>query len=761
MNLLERIAVWFDVRPNEVRTVTLSFLGAFLVMAFLILARSLREAFYLTSFDVKTLPYITAAVAVLSVPTVGVFARTLARHSPTKVLTAVLLVLGAGLAALWPFATQSTSAAHRDVAVVIFYLWTAVGTLLITSGFWVVTSEYFPIRGAKRLFGLIGAGGTAGAMVTGSLLIWLTREVDLGWLILGLIGLILVFAFTQRLLPKLEIIHRSKDEAAETSPLTESCRAVWRSPHLRAIAAIVFTVGIATTLLDYQFKELAQAHFTTREGLTSFFGAFYGWTGGVALLIQLAVVARILAVAGVAWSLALLPLTLLLGSVGMLIVPSLILVVAVRGADASLRKSLYRSAFEVLYVPVPSLLRRKTKTFIDSVLDSVGEGLGAGIVLLWVTLSGFPSRYLSGFIIVLSVALLVLSRRMGRQYFSTVTEQLQVSGSKAQTVAAAARLEGRDLLSGTFTRLDIRSLIDVEETPIAGDEASLDLLAVDEGPGADGLLARLRSPDLATVARTLQETLDWEERHFPELSRLLARDPLFDRVILAFMTAGESAVPHLAALLSDDDADFVIRRRIPRVLARMGGVEADDALLDALDADRFEVRYRAAIALVRRRRRGLPRSERDPESLVWEAIRSEVSRGRPVWEMQKLLDAESNDDALVSKRIGVRGELSLEHTFRLLSLVLEPEVVRAAFHGIVLDDERLESFSLEYLEQVLPPDVRKKLWPFIGDVSEYQREKSMRSLDEVVSDLMTTGATLFADAQDREALKRILEERED
>jgi len=755
VNLLERIAVWFDVRPNEVRTVTLSFLGAFLVMAFLILARSLREAFYLTSFDVETLPYITVAVAVLSVPTVGVLARTLARHSPTKVLTAVLLVLGAGLAALWPFATQSTSAAHRDVAVVLFYLWTAIGTLLITSGFWVVTSEYFPIRGAKRLFGLIGAGGTAGAMVMGSLLIWLTREVDLGWLILALIGLILLFAFTQLLLPKLEIIHRSKDEGAEKSPLTESCGAVWRSPHLRAIAAIVFTVGIATTLLDYQFKELAQAHFTTREGLTSFFGAFYGWTGGVALLIQLVVVARFLALAGVAWSLALLPLTLLLGSVGMLIVPSLILVVAVRGADASLRKSLYRSALEVLYVPVPSLLRRKTKTFIDSVVDSVGEGLGAGIVLLWVTLSGFPSRYLSGFIIVLSVALLVLSRRMGRQYFSTVTEQLQT------VAAAAARLEGRDLLSGTFTRLDIRSLIGVEETPIAGDEAGLDLPAVEEGPGADGLLARLRSADLATVARTLEETVDWEERHFPELSRLLARDGLFDRAILAFMTAGESAVPHLAALLSDEDTDFVIRRRIPRVLARIGSVEADDALLDALDADRFEVRYRAAIALVRRRRRSLPRSERASESLVWEAIRSEVSRGRPVWEMQNLLDDEPDDDALVSKRIGVRGELSLEHTFRLLSLVLEPEVVRAAFHGIVLDDERLESFSLEYLEQVLPPDVRKKLWPFIGDVSEYQREKSLRSLDEVVSDLMTTGATLFGDAQDREALKRILKERED
>jgi hypothetical protein len=79
----------------------------------------------------------------------------------------------------------------------------------------------------------------------------------------------------------------------------------------------------------------------------------------------------------------------------------------------------------------------------------------------------------------------------------------------------------------------------------------------------------------------------------------------------------------------------------------------------------------------------------------------------------------------------------------------------------MLDDENLKSFSLEYLEQALPADVRKRLWPFIGDVSEYQREKSLRPLDDVVSDLMKTGATLFGDATHREALKDLLEDKGD
>ena len=39
---------------------------------------------------------------------------------------------------------------------------------------------------------------------------------------------------------------------------------IWRSPHLRTIAMIVFVVGIASTLLDYQFKEIAQANLVYR-----------------------------------------------------------------------------------------------------------------------------------------------------------------------------------------------------------------------------------------------------------------------------------------------------------------------------------------------------------------------------------------------------------------------------------------------------------------------------------------------------------------
>jgi ATP/ADP translocase len=755
VTVLQRLSAWLDVRPNEVRNVTLAFWGAFLVMSFAILARAMREALYLTAYDVKTLPYIIAAVAVISVPTVGLFARLLLRYSPRKVVMAVQIALSAGLALIWPFLGRSNV---PGAEVVAFYLLTALGTLLLTSGFWVVISEYFAVRGAKRLFGLIGAGGTAGTMVTGNSLVWLTRRLDLPWLVILLIAIIGLFFIAQSLLPPLTGAGHEGDDKARTS-IPESLKLTWDTPHLRTLAAIVFAVAIATTLLDYQFKEFAQNSFTTQEGMASFFGAFYGWVGGVSLVIQLLLVSRFLALAGIAWTLAVLPAVLLTGSVGMLVAPSLFLITAVRGADAALRKSLYRSALEVVYVPIPSIVRRKTKTFIDSVVDSVGEGLGAGIVFGVVTLLGLHSRFLSLFIIAFSLALVYLSRRMGSQYFATVTEQLQESGTRVQAKDSGARLESRDLLSGTFTRIDVRSL--VREGALTQEtEADQAPVSAERPMAADAIKATLMSGDLKALNQVLDIGTDWQEEHVAPLTRLLARDQLVDRTIVSLLDAGEIAVPHLAKLLRSEHTDFVIRRRIPRVLGRMGGEEADDALIDALAANRFEVRYRAAIAIVRRRRHDMPRSPRWSDAVIWEAVRAEIGRGRAVWEMQKLLDAAEKDE-LVAERVGVRGELSLEHTFRLLSLVMEPEVARAAFNGVMLDDENLKSFSLEYLEQALPADVRKRLWPFIGDVSEYQREKSLRPLDDVVSDLMKTGATLFGDATHREALKDLLEDKGD
>ncbi len=750
MNPFRDVLRWLDIRPHETRPLLLSFGGAFLVIGFLILARSLREALYLSSFDIKTLPYITASVAILGLPTVAVFARMLTRYSARAVLRTVLIVQGSGLAFLWPLLPVS------DIAVVVFYLWTALGTLVITSGFWIVTSEVFPLRSAKRLFGVISAGGTSGAMIIGTSLSWLTDLFDLLWLVPGLMGLIGLFFITQRALPPLKEEVGVEPKEGEQTSLREGFTRIWENPHLKTIALIVMTATIATTLLDYQFKELVRAEVVTKEGLTSFFGAFYGWTGAASLMVQLFLGARLLKVFGVGGALSVLPIIVLLGSFAFLWFSGLPLITLIRGADNSLRKSLHRSVLEVLYVPIPSRLRRKTKTFIDSVLDSISEGIGAGVIFVWVTWWNFSSIFLSLFIMGLTGGFLVLARGMKQQYFQTLLTRLQEGDTKDFELAVSERVVGRDLLTASMAQIDLSR--DLGQLGIALPSEKPPLPVAEVPQSKESTLDMIRSSDTQKVLRALREGNDWGSEHVPALINLLARDTCRDQATELLINQSAISVTPLVHTLRDEHADFVIRRRIPNILAVLSSEEAGDALVAALRAKRFEIRYRAAIALQARRRNQLATPKSNGIEQIWEAVRFEVCREKAVWEMQRLLDkvdAAEKDD-LIERHIDVRGMLSLEHTFRMLTLVLDPIPVRIAFYGILLVDERLKSFALEYLEHVLPEDIRKNLWPHIGDVSEAQRKAAMRPLNAVVSDLMTTGATLFADEASKKALRRAL-----
>ncbi len=769
MNPLLALARWLDVRPHQYRTFSVSALGAFLVMSFSISARSLREAFFIDEFAVESLPYVIVLTALVSLPSVGAFSRLMAHHEPEAVYQRLISMLIAGLVVLWILNSLVSEPGPVDVSrppevsplldglsIVAFYVFTALGTLLLTSGFWVVTSERFALRDAKRLFGMIGAGGTLGALLAGISLGSLGRIVGNSGLVLGLIVTLGALLLLLRWLPEPSATPAPRD--VDSPAASESLALVARNPHLRNMAMIVAVATFASGLIDYQFKEAAGAVYTDDADLAAFFGTFYGISGVAALAIQMLVASRLLSIGGISVSLAVLPIFLLTGSAALFFLPGLITATVVRGADNTLRKSVHRSVLEYLYVPVPSGERRQTKTFIDSFVDSAAEGIAAVVIFAWVVFAGLPSRGLAIVVAVSAVAFLVLAKSMGAEYFRTLLDRLKEGQDSIEDSLVQTQFAGGEMTM-TVTQFDLKAALTQTgmTMPLAARSESEHQPATALPERAATSLERIIGGDPTVISATLDDADDWSAAHVEALIRLLARDAFYRRACRILSSLGEDAIEPLAELLLDPAADFVIRRRIPRVLAAMELPRAHDALLDGLASDRFEVRYRSGVALARRRKNQRVAAEHGGADRVWSAVRTEVGRDRPIWELQRLLGDRPAQDDFVSDRVYGRGELSLEHTFRLLSLVLEPDPIRTAFHGIVLDDDKLKSISLEYLEQVLPPDIRTRLWPFIGDLSEHQRRVSARGMDAVVADLLRTGSTLFGDDTARDQLRQALE----
>src|SRR5215469_14801055 len=99
----------------------------------------------------------------------------------------------------------------------IFFIWVSVYSLFVVSVFWQMNVDLFSPEQGKRLFGLIAAGATIGAIVGSSLTASLARYVSPIFLLLGAAVLLELAVFSvgrlSRLSPRLH--HKPSDDEAE------------------------------------------------------------------------------------------------------------------------------------------------------------------------------------------------------------------------------------------------------------------------------------------------------------------------------------------------------------------------------------------------------------------------------------------------------------------------------------------------------------------------------------------------------------------
>jgi hypothetical protein len=188
---------------------------------------------------------------------------------------------------------------------------------------------------------------------------------------------------------------------------------------------------------------------------------------------------------------------------------------------------------------------------------------------------------------------------------------------------------------------------------------------------------------------------------------------------------------------------------LARVFSACTSQRAADGVLVGLEDLRFEVRYqigRSLLAIIEKNP-----AVRIDGARIFAVINREVAVNREVWEKRRLLDAldEDGDRSFLEELVAARASHGLAHVFTLLALVLPTEPLRIAFRGLHTDDQGLRGTALEYLEGVLPHEIRGRLWPFLED----RRLPSTvrRPREETLADLLRSNASI---AMNLEALKK-------
>jgi AAA family ATP:ADP antiporter len=500
----------------------------------------------------------------------------------------------------------------------------------------------------------LGLGGIVGAFVGGEFTSFLVKKIGL-----PVHDLLLVSAGALALTGGLGWLiwrqqSRLTDSAADSGVDTESestnikgiGRSITRSRHLMLTVGIISLTVMTASFVDYQFKTVSwQAHQNSAD-LTVFLGQFYGRMSLVSFLIQLVLAPRLIRWVGVGNSLLVLPAALVGGAAGMILVPGLMAGMTLRGIDFSLKYSLDKTSRELLFLPIPLALKKRTKVFIDMFVDRWARGLAGGLLLLVTAL--FPSglRAVSAMTLVLVFVWLALALKMRRAYVASFRSA--VSRREIDLSALTIRIEDSDSLAVVTSSL--KSSHEREVTYALGmlQDATGSSLAEAVRPllSHGSPEVRRRAIDILAANR---EEVDVERVHF------LLHDPDLDTRVaaVAYLCVDEDYTAFLQQLL---EADGMSRNAAVAYVATRDPVEAHRLLITPKVIDEIEDCGDVEGCEGRRVLAGLPWLPHDNDEKLWHkllhnedaevvsaAIVGVGSRGDLAWVpwlLEKLADSE-------------------------------------------------------------------------------------------------------------------------
>jgi AAA family ATP:ADP antiporter len=375
--VLERL---LRLYPGEGRRGLLLFTYLFLIISSFVVSKAARDALFLERYSALQLPFVDMAIGLIVGIVVAVYIRVGRSTTLPALQSGSLLLLSATSLLFWSLSARVSA----SWLFPIIYVWVGMFGVLAPAQVWTLANYVFTTRAAKRVFGLVGSGAIAGWIVGGLFTERFAERFGTENMLLGVAGALALSAGLVALIwrERPEGISEPELEASRAGGLRDSLALVWSSPYLRAIAAVIIVSSFVTTIAGWQFKAIAKAHIPETDRLTAFFGMFNFAAGLVSLTVQLLLTSRLLRKFGIGFGLFVVPCLLAFGTAGLLITGSLAAAVLLKGSDQVLRYSIDKATVELLYLPVPATETFQAKSFIDTVVWRLGDGLAGAFVLL-------------------------------------------------------------------------------------------------------------------------------------------------------------------------------------------------------------------------------------------------------------------------------------------------------------------------------------------------------------------------------------------
>ncbi len=382
---LSRLA---PIEPHETAAVVAAFFLFFFMWSGYFAVRPVRETIgtLIGREQLADVWIITWVVSLLLIPLYGAVVARFRR----SVFLPVIYGIVALVLALIGVALQGDDI--NLVAGKFFYVFISVVNLFLISMFWSFLLELFEREQTKRLFGVIAAGGSAGALC-GPLVSDFTVGIigNSGVLFFGA-ALFVAAIFCQRILLNLWSGRTDAMTAADDRPiggnLFGGVTLILRSPYILGIALFVVMISTVNTLLYFEQLRLVEIAFPEVSDRTRIFARLDWIVQALTVLSQVFLTGRIAKKFGVKALVTFAPIIMIFGFVALAFSGAFMVLAVVFVLRRALEYAFVRPGREMLWSPLDKETKYKAKNTVDVPIYRGADALSAQ-VNNWVMGAGF------------------------------------------------------------------------------------------------------------------------------------------------------------------------------------------------------------------------------------------------------------------------------------------------------------------------------------------------------------------------------------
>ena len=374
-----------EVRRGEGWAVFWSFLYFFFLLGSYYILRPVRDEMGVTT-GVDRMQWLFTGTFIAMLVVVPFFGWITSRYRRRRFL---LAVYGFFIINILLFYLLFESEIEIKPVAALFFVWLSVFNLFVVSVFWSFMADLFRNEQAKRLFGFIATGGTAGAITGPAMTALLVQQLGTGRMLLlsaVLLGMTLIcirrlIAWQERITAAGEISGSCMMEREQPlgGGVLNGFFLVLRSPYLLGICALIVLYASLSTFLYLQQAQIVRDAFDDSATRTAVFASMDFAVNVLTLVIQAFFTGRLVKWLGLAMTLALIPILLGVGFLMLAMQPVLPVLIAVQVIRRAGNYAIMRPAREMLYVVVRREEKYKAKNFIDTVVYRGGDAISSWV----------------------------------------------------------------------------------------------------------------------------------------------------------------------------------------------------------------------------------------------------------------------------------------------------------------------------------------------------------------------------------------------